>query len=96
MQFFTKFNINCVPHLPYRPDLAPYDFVLFPSLKEKLWGIRFETSEAVLKKNEAILNDLTKNDLHHVFEEWQQHCKKCIQLGGEYFEKDHVNNELEQ
>ena len=80
---------------PYSPNLAPCDF-LFPLLNTKLQGIRFETSEAVLKKSEVILKDLTKNGLHHVFEEWQQRCKKCIQLGGEYFEKDHVNIELEQ
>ena len=81
---------------PYSPNLAPCDFFLFPSLKTKLQVIRFETSEAVLKKSEAILKDLTKNGLHHVFEEWQQRSKKCIQLGGEYFEKDNVNIELEQ
>ena len=66
--------------LPYSPSLAPCDFFFFPSLKTKLQGIRFEISEAVLKKSEAILKDLTKNGLHHVFEEWQQRCKKCIQL----------------
>ena len=81
---------------PYSPNLAPCDFFLFPSLKTKLQGICFETSEAVLKKSEAILKDLTKNGLRIVFEEWQQCCKKCIQLWGEYFEKDHVNIELEQ
>ena len=67
---------------PYSPNLAPCDFLLFPSQKTKLQGIRFETSEAVLKKSEAILKDLTKNGLRHGFEEWQQRCKKCIQLGG--------------
>ena len=80
MQFLTKFNITCLPHPPYSTDLVPYDF-LFPSLKAKLRGIRCEISEAVLKKCEAILNDLTKNGLNHVFEEWQQRCKKCIRLG---------------
>ena len=65
---------------PYSPNLDPCDF-LFPSLKTKLQGIRFETSEAMLKKSEAILKDLTNNGLHHVFEEWQQRCKKCIELG---------------
>ena len=50
----------------------------------------------MLKKNETIFKDLTKNGLSHVFEEWQHRCKKCIQLGGEYFEKDHVNIEHEQ
>ena len=95
MQFLAKFNITCISHSPYSPALAPCDF-LFPSLKAKLRGIRFETSEAVLKKSEAILKDLTKNGLHHVFKEWQQRRKKCIQLGWEYLENDHVNIELEQ
>ena len=45
---------------PYSPNLAPCDFFLLPSLKTKLQGILFETSEAVLKKSEAILKDLTK------------------------------------
>ena len=44
MQFLAKFNITCVPHPPYSPDLAPCDFFLFPSLEAKLRGIRFETS----------------------------------------------------
>ena len=60
--------------LPYSPNLAPCDFFLFPLLKTKLQGMRFETSEAVLKKSEEILKDLTKNGLHHVFEEWRP-CK---------------------
>ena len=51
---------------PYSPNLAPCDFFLFQSLKTKIQGIRFETSEAMLKKSEAILKDLTKNGLHHV------------------------------
>ena len=87
MQFKAKFNITCVPPPPYSPDLAPCDFFLFPSLKVKLRGIRFETSEAVLKKSEAILKDLTKNGLHHVFGEWQERCMKCIQLGGDTLKK---------
>lgn len=95
MQFLARFNITCVPHPPYSPDLAPCDFFLFPSLKAKLRGIRFENSEAVLKKSEAILKDLTKNGLQHVFKDWQRRYKKCIEVGGDYFEKDHVNIEME-
>ena len=62
MQFLAKFNITA----PYCPNLVPCDFFLFPWLKTKLQGIRFETSEAVLKKSEAILKDLTK--------EWPASC----------------------
>ena len=61
MQFLAKFNIICVLHPPYNPDHALCDIILFPSIKAKLWGIQFETSEAMLKKGEAILKALTKN-----------------------------------
>ena len=39
MQFLAKFNITCIPHPPYNPDLTPCDLFLFPSLKAKLRGI---------------------------------------------------------
>ena len=36
--YLTKIGIKTVFHPPYRPDLAPCDFSLFPKLKEKLRG----------------------------------------------------------
>ena len=46
-------GVKTVPHPPYSPDLAPYDFWLFPKLKEKLRGscheIIEEMKEAVMK-----------------------------------------------
>ena len=37
--YLTKMCIKTVPHPPYCPDLALYDFWLFPKLR----GCRFET-----------------------------------------------------
>ena len=34
--YLTKMGIKIVSHPSYSPDLAPYDFWLFPKLKEKL------------------------------------------------------------
>ena len=36
-------GIKTVPHSPYSPDLAPYDFWLFPKLR----GCRYETIEEI-------------------------------------------------
>jgi hypothetical protein len=36
-----------IPHPPYSPDLAPCDFFLFPKMKLKLKGRRFETNEDI-------------------------------------------------
>ena len=51
--YLTKMGIKTVPQPPYSPDLAPCDFCLFPKIKEKLSGCRYETieemKEAVMK-----------------------------------------------
>ena len=36
-----EFRWELLPHPPYRPDLAPSDFFLFPKLKEHLKGVYF-------------------------------------------------------
>ena len=38
-------GIKTVLQPPYSPDPAPCDFWLFPKLKEKLGGCRYETTE---------------------------------------------------
>ena len=42
--YLTKMGIKIVPQPPDSPDLAPCDFWLFPKLKEKLRGCRYETT----------------------------------------------------
>ena len=52
--YLTKMSIKTVPHPSYSPDLVLCDFWLFPKLKEKLRGCRYETveemKEAVTKR----------------------------------------------
>jgi hypothetical protein len=36
-----------IPHPPYSHDLAPCDFFLFPKMKLKLKGRRFDTTEEI-------------------------------------------------
>jgi hypothetical protein len=38
-------------HPPYSPDLAPCDFFLFPKIKLKLKGRRFDTNEEIQAKS---------------------------------------------
>jgi len=47
--FLAKKNIPVLPHPPYRPDLAPCDFCLFPKLKSKLKGHHFGKMENIQK-----------------------------------------------
>jgi hypothetical protein len=57
-----------VPHPPYLPDLASCDFALFPKLKMKLKGRRFETASDIQRELQAVLDSIKENDFHGAFE----------------------------
>ena len=81
-------GINTVPHPPYSPDFAPCDFWLFPKLKEKLRGCRYETIE---EKKDAVakaFDTLTQADLHRAFQKLLERYNKCIAAEGVYFKGD--------
>jgi hypothetical protein len=44
---------------PYSPDLAPCDFFLFPKMKLRLKGRRFDTIEEIQAESQEVLNTLT-------------------------------------
>jgi hypothetical protein len=47
-----------IPHPPYSPDLAPCDFFLFPKMKLKLKGRRFDTTEEIQAESQRVLDNL--------------------------------------
>jgi transposase len=70
--FVTNNNIVIVPHPPCSPGLAPCDFTLFPKLKIKLKGRRFETASDIQRESQAVLNSIKENDFHGSFESWKK------------------------
>ena len=79
--YLTKMGIKAVPHPPYRPDLAPCDFRLFPKLKEKLRGCRHETIEEMKEALTKVIETLTQKELPWGFPEivgtvQQVHCNR--------------------
>ena len=80
-------DIKTVPQPPYSPDLAPCDFWLFPKLKEKLRGCRYETIEEMKEAVTNVIDTLTKEDFHGAFKKLLERYK-CIAAGGDYFEGD--------
>ena len=81
-------GIKTVPHPPYSPDLAPCDFWLFPKLKEKLRGCRFETIEEMKEAVTKVIDTLTQEDFHWAFQKLVERYNKYIVVGGDYFEWD--------
>ena len=75
-------GFKTVPHPPYSPKVAPYDFCLFP----KLIGCRYETIEEMKEAETKVIDTLTKKDFHGDFQKLLERYNKCIATGGDYFE----------
>ena len=79
--YLTKRGIKTVLQPPYSPDLAPWNFWLFP----KLTGCRYaEMKEAVTK----VIDTLTQEDIHGAFRKLLERYNKYIAAGGDYFDGD--------
>ena len=57
-------GIKKVPHTPYRTDLTPCDFWLFPKLR----GCRYETIEERKEAVTKVIDTLTQEDFHGAFQ----------------------------
>ena len=74
-------GIKTVPHFPFSHDLAPCDFWLFPKFR----GCRYETNEEMKEAVTKVIDTLTQEDFHGVFEKLLERYK-CIAAEGDYFE----------
>ena len=82
--YLTKIGIKTVPHPPYSPNLAPWDFWLFPKLR----GCRYETVEEMKEAVTKIIDTLTQEHIHGAFKKLWERYNNCIAAGGYYFEGD--------
>ena len=89
--YLTKMGIKTVHHPPYSRDLAPCDFCLFPKLKGKLRGCRYETIEEMKEAVTKVIDTLTQEDFHEAFQMLLERYNKCIAAGDDYFEGDSVS-----
>ena len=77
-------GIKTVPQPPFRQDLAPCDFCLFPKLR----GCRYEIIEEMKEAVTEVMDTLTQEDFHGAFQKLLERYNKCIAAGGDYFEGD--------
>ncbi|UYV84245.1 hypothetical protein LAZ67_X001654 [Cordylochernes scorpioides] len=87
LQFLAKHSTIQIPHPPYSPDLAPNDFFLYPKLKMKLKGKKFDNVDMTQAESKATLRNLSKSDFISCFDNWKKRWSRCIEAGGAYFEK---------
>ena len=81
--YLTKMGINTVPHPHYNPHLAACYFWLYPKLRGCRYE-RIEMKEAVTK----VIDTLTLEDFHRVFQKLLERYNKCIAVGGDYSKGD--------
>ena len=77
-------GIKTVRHTLYSPDLAPYDFWLFPKLR----GCRYERIEEMKEAMTKVIDMLTQENFHGVFQKLLEQYNKFIAGGGDYLEGD--------
>ncbi|CAH1992382.1 unnamed protein product [Acanthoscelides obtectus] len=86
-QYLTEENVELLDHPPYSPDLSPNDFFTFPKIKNRLRGQRFQSPEEAFDAFKNAVLDLPANEWNRCFESWFERMQMCINLRGEYFEK---------
>ena len=62
-QYHSICNIKIIPHPPYSPGLVPCDFWLFPMLKEKLCGRKFNIDSEIISAVQGSLKQLPEKGL---------------------------------
>jgi len=72
----------------YSPNLAPCNFFLFPKMKLKLKGHRFDTNEEIQAKSKRVPDTLTEKDFQEAFQKWRRWWDGYLHAGGNYFEGD--------
>jgi histone-lysine N-methyltransferase SETMAR len=85
--FLSSSGVQLLPHPPYSPDLSPCDYFLFPKLKSKLKGIRFESPESAVHAFESLILSVPQSEWHNCYTDWFRRMQLCISSNGKYFEK---------
>jgi hypothetical protein len=88
MQFLAQKSITEMEHPFYSPDLAPYDFWLFPKIKSALEGRTLHDTEDIQKDVMVALKAVPQKEFKKCFQQWQQSWAKCVATQGEYFKGD--------
>ena len=80
-------NIDLMSQPPYSSDLAPNDYFLFPYVKNKMKGQHFSTPDGALDAFRMYVLEISQSERQKCFDNWFKRMQKCIDLNGEYFEK---------
>jgi len=73
-----KLPLTILQHPPNSPDLVPYDFHLFPKMKEDLFGHLYDSSEEVERSIRTWMRQQSVEFFRDIFEILVCCCRKCV------------------
>ena len=73
-------------HPPYSLDLSLPDYFLFPKLKLKMKGKRYESKEEIESAVTRELDNIQVEAFQKAFTNLYTRAKRCIELRGDYVE----------
>jgi hypothetical protein len=76
---------------PYSPDLAPFDFFLFPKMKLRLKGRRFDRTEEIHAESQEVIDTVTFENFQGCMKPWKTGWDLCIHAQRHYFDGDGGN-----
>ncbi len=83
-------NIFVMPHPLYSPDLAPNDFLFYPTLKLPLCGQCFGTLDQLEEAVDCEIGRIPSYKFEDcMLRVWPRCWQRCIDCEGEYFEGIH-------
>lgn len=68
--------------------LAPFDYAIFPAIKNNLKGHRFESLMELRQATAAVVGQYGSEWYGQVFQRWIHRHRRCVECAGEYFEKN--------
>ena len=80
--FLENHSTVTIPQPPNSPDLAPGDYFLFPKLKMRLKGRRFQVIEDIKKKSLRDLKAIPKSAYEKCFQSWTERWKSALHVEG--------------
>ena len=82
--YLIKMALNTVPHPPSSIDISLCDFWLFPKLRSS----RYETIEEINEAVTKVIDIPTQENFHGPFWKLLELYNRCIEAGGDYFERN--------
>lgn len=84
--FLSTTCFQKMKHPAYSPDLAPCDFGLFGTVKNRLIGIQCDDEEELQDEIEKVLYEFSQEEINRIFLGWMRRLRLCIELKGEYIQ----------